>query len=181
MGCNQPFVEGRTFHSPLRNDDVHKSCTFSRDRKGLFKFHDHNYPGLYFTPAHVWASHISRRPIDELYGLERVTLACWKIRLLIRLGRLQAPALELPLLLADPPRSARAAYQGFGVLLQCRMAYNRSSKPEPAPFSYRFAEDWVPMTSRKAAQYGITWLLQNGALRCDGRQCGLNLYWPSAW
>ena len=179
VGCDVPFEEGQSFSSPLR-DDNRPSCTFHRDRSGMFKYHDFTYPGMYFTPAHLWAAWISGKPIDELYSMPGPSLACWKIRLLFRTDRLRPPPLQLPLLPGHAPGTAHKVWTGYRLLLQCRMAYNKTDKPAPAPLSYRFLEKWVPMPFA-SAQVGLTWLLQNGVLVCVGRESGCNLYWPASW
>ena len=187
MGVDPPFVPGKPFRSPVSSggsapgdptgQTVPTSGTVYRNKHGIFKYRQNNPSGEIrrYTLAQLYAAYTSGRPIEDFGSLQSVSMATWKIRMLLQLARIPHPHIELPALPSSAPPHARDAYDGSVLLLECRYAY--SGRLSPAPYTYRWAERWVPMPFDRARR-GIIWLKEHGYLVAAGKECGTTLYLP---
>lgn len=182
MGVGTQFAPGQPFPSPLRQvaagaegeSGKVEPAVIYRNKHGIYKYRE---GARRYTLAQVYAAYISGVPVVEYQSMPHVTMAVWKLRLLLELGRIPDTGISIAHLPAGAPRSSQEAYAGFVLLLRCRQAY--SGEPGPAPYTYRWAERWVPMSFDRARR-GIKWLLEQGYLVEAGKECGCTLYLPAS-
>lgn len=90
--------------------------------------------------------------------------AVWSIRAYHDLLGYNLPSTELVMSPDLPPEdSRRRAYEGYGLLLACQIAYDPANRQTPIPYSVRFAQRWCQIPKSTAA-WALSWLFNNGWL-----------------
>jgi hypothetical protein len=156
---------GHTFHCPLPgHEECNPSATLCRGRDDPLIFHDwHERSGrkYYLLPEVFYAIITGKVP----QKLPRVSLATWRIRLLLAAGVLAPAIVELKPLPHNASRTLRKVYDGFKLLLQCKWLYEPG---EPTAFAEHFAAAWSDV-GRNQANEATRALLRLGILKPAGR------------
>ena len=177
LGIPEWRTEGGGFLCVLHKEK-HPSAHLFLDSKGCY-----TYRCFHRSGPSVW-------PLPEVYYLQKTsntterlktsekmkgpTFATWALRLLAEAGVLQPlDDVGLPELKVALERE-RKVYEGLKLLFSVRWTY---SPGEPAPFSWRFAEDWCSVAQATAGR-AIQRFIKIGIIHPGGKHKNTMLFLP---
>lgn len=129
---------GKSFKCPIHKEKQPSAALYRTDN-GTIGFKDFHMEGAFFTLPEAYFYYKN----GKQKRLKGATSLIWWIRLLVNAKVLKVPSIAPPKPLDKLSDNQKQLYKGLIELLEVQQAYDPNQVG--APFSHRFAADWVNM------------------------------------